>query len=210
MQKRISPLLHKLRHGWANRCVSQAVLSSRRIIVVRGRGKCSRRRNRSRPKTTCFGRHSPLPSARFISFRKKKKFYFPFRASRKTRECFQTRRRELFWATRDVPAAFETCQNSISEVRAVLFGSLSFYKVLNSTLEPDRPNIFEITLKLRGIQCVCFQTPLISRRATTGFLSDIVRFPQAIQFFLQLHTENAAYTYSETMRPFFRIEKLIV
>lgn len=174
MQKRISPLPHKLRHGRVSRCVLQAVLSSWRIIVVHGRGKCSRRRNRSRPKTTCFGYHSPLPSTPFIPFREKK---IRFSIPKNTRIAFK-RDGKLFRTTRDVPAAFETCHSSISEVHAILFGILSFYKALDSTLEPNRSNIFEPPIKLRGIQRACFRTPLISRPD----LSDTVRFPPTIQF----------------------------
>lgn len=43
-------------------------------------------------------------------------------------------------------------------MRAVLFGTLSFYKALDSTLEPNGANNFVSAIKLRVIQCVCFRT----------------------------------------------------
>lgn len=101
MQKQISPLPHKLRHDRTSRCVFQAVLSSRRIIVVRGR--------KVQPAKKPFTTENHLFRPPFVSslhssyvsipFRKKKNSIFHSEWTEKHANCFHTPRQTLLGHT---------------------------------------------------------------------------------------------------------------
>lgn len=195
MQKRISPLPPHKRHGRASRCVLQAVLSS-------GSRKCSRRSNRSRPKTTCFGRLSSRPILS-RSAKQTQKFDFPFRANLKQGESLSN-------ATPNSSGLHGMCRSRCHSAIVRSRKYVPFYSVCYrfTKLSIQHSNqYFRIPYKTPCDSMCMF---LNRRGAQRPDLSDIVRFPSTIQFFSQLYTENAAYNYTAWIQVFPWIGKLTV